>query len=396
MLFSVLCYQTITGGLVLKTMKWLTGSAMAMLLSIPAAWALDVGEQVTVSCPLDDCNATLALSYLGEFSLPWDYKHDGMTFGGISGLDYDPSTGHYFALSDDRAQFGPVRFYEIALDVSSDGIEDVSILRTVALKNENGKPFSKRAVDPESIRVGSDGNLYWTTEGSRHAGQPTLVRVSDRNGNFIRDFEQPDDFEPTRDKSSGIRENQALEGLTFLPSGNMIAAMETALYQDGGVATLAHGSLARFIRYDTASGEPTAEYTYPVSAIPQRPLISPFQNDNGVSEVLALDEHRLLVVERSVASGFGFTIKVFLADTNGATDVSEVEALRKAGDAVVPMRKQVAIDFRALGLTPDNIECVSFGKDEDGNEILIFASDDNFSADQKTQFYAFKIDQRPH
>lgn len=285
-----------------NTIKWLSASVIAMVLSIPLALALEAGDPITVSCPLDDCDASLSLSYIGETSLPWNYKHDGIPFGGISGLDYDPSTGHYFALSDDRSQRGASRFYEIALEVSNDGIDNVSILRTIILKDENGEPFAKRAVDPESIRVGADGYLYWTTEGSREAGLPTLVRVSDRDGNFIRDFEQPRGFAPTEDKSSGIRENLALEGLTFLPSGNMIAGMETALYQDGGVSTLEHGSFARFIRYDTPSGRPTAEYTYPVSAIPQRSLKNPLKHDNGVSEVLALDEHRLLVIERCAAN----------------------------------------------------------------------------------------------
>lgn len=380
----------------LKTSNWLAGSAIAMLLSLPSAWALDVGEQVLSSCPLNDCDATLSLTYLGETSLSWDYSVDGIPFGGISGLDYDAASGRYIALSDDRSQRGPVRFYEIGLNVTDEGLQDVSVLRTVQLKNKRGRSFYRNAVDPESIRLGADGNVYWTTEGSRQAGAPTLVKVSDRDGNFIRDFEQPDGFAPTSDRSSGIRENMAFEGLTFLPSGNMIAAMETALYQDGGQASLRHGTLSRFVRYEPTSGKPTAEYAYPVSAIPQRPLTSPVENDNGVSEVLALDEHRLLVIERSIASGFGFTIKVYLADTDGATDISGVESLTESHNDIVTMRKQLVIDFRALGLTPDNIECVSFGRDSDGNEILVFASDDNFSASQKTQFYAFRVNQRPH
>lgn len=380
----------------MKTNKWLVGGAMILLLSVPSVWALEVGEQVVSSCPLNDCDATLSLTYLGETSLSWDYSVDGIPFGGISGLDFDPTTGHYIALSDDRSERAPARFYELALEVTDEGIEDISVLRTVNLKYKTGKSFYRRAVDPESIRLGSDGNVYWTTEGSRVSGLPTQVKVADRDGNFVRDFEQPDGFAPTSDRSSGIRENMAFEGLTFLPSGNMIAAMETALYQDGGQASLRHGTLSRFVRYEPTSGKPTAEYAYPVSAIPQRPLTSPVENDNGVSEVLALDEHRLLVIERSIASGFGFTIKVYLADTNGATDISGIESLTESHNDIVTMRKQLVIDFRALGLTPDNIECVSFGRDSDGNEILVFASDDNFSASQKTQFYAFRVNQRPH
>ena len=62
----------------------------------------------------------------------------------------------------------------------------------------------------------------------------------------------------------------------------------------------------------------------------------------------------------------------------------------------MPIRKSQLIDFRALGLVPENIESLALGRAADGSEVLVFASDDNFSARQKNQFYAFKVEQRPH
>lgn len=51
--------------------------------------------------------------------------------------------------------------------------------------------------------------------------------------------------------------------------------------------------------------------------------------------------------------------------------------------------------MRAIGLVPDNIEAMSLGKAKDGTDVLILGSDNNFSTSQKTQFYAFKVLNRP-
>ena len=60
------------------------------------------------------------------------------------------------------------------------------------------------------------------------------------------------------------------------------------------------------------------------------------------------------------------------------------------------VRKSQVLDLRAIGLAPDNIEAMSLGKGKDGTDVLILGSDNNFSAAQKTQFYAFKLLRRPH
>ena len=344
---------------------------------------------------LGDCSAGMSLAYLGEFSLPWDTQYDGIPFGGISGLDFDPTTGHYWAISDDRSQKAPARIYELAIDIRQGQLKRVDVVRTITLKDPKGQSFAAGSIDPESVRRGPDQLLYWTSEGSTKAGLPTVVRVADRNGAFVREFPTPDGFSPVPNGQTGIRENLAFEGLSFLPSGELIVGMETALKQDGPVANLLEGSLARFVRYDARTGQPTAEYVYPISPISQPPLAKPYENDNGVSEVMALDEHRLLVIERGFASGYGSSVKVFIADMAGATDVSHLRSLKETAQPIVPIRKSQLIDFRGMGLVPDNIEGVALGRLPDGSEVLIFASDDNFSANQKNQFYAFKVEQRP-
>ena len=380
----------------MKIVQWLANSALMVFFSMPYASALEAGASIRVPCPLGDCSAGVRLSYIGEFSLPWDTQFNGVPFGGISGLDYDPSTGHYWAISDDRSQKAPARIYELAIDIQQGQLRRVDVVRTLTLKDSNGQPFAAGTIDPESVRNGPNQQLYWTSEGSAYGGLPTVIRAADRNGGWVKELPTPNGFFPAKDRKSGIRDNLAFEGLTVLPSGDVLAGMETALQQDGPVASLTQGSLARFVRYDAKTGQPSAEYVYPVSPIPQPALQPPYASDNGVSEILALDDHRLLVIERSYASGYGSSINVFLADIAGATNVLPLASLSDAAPQIVPIRKSQLIDFRALGLVPDNIESVALGRAADGSEMLVFASDDNFSARQKNQFYAFKVEQRPH
>nr|WP_250813951.1 esterase-like activity of phytase family protein [Neorhizobium tomejilense] len=375
-------------------LKALFSTVALVLLFAPVAHAIEPGVTVGTPCPFGDCKAAIGLSFAGEFAIPTGTLFDGVEFGGLSGLDYDPASNRYIAISDDRSERAPARFYELSIEASAAGISDVKVVKTVTLKDKNGEAFAAKSVDPESVRLGKDG-IYWSSEGDVKQLLPPFVRVADRDGAFVREFELPKAFMPTADKSAGVRDNLAFEGLATLPGGDLMAEVESALFQDGPISGLSRGTLARMIRYDAASGRPKAEYVYPIAPIPQAPTVDKGYNDNGASEILSLDDHRLLVVERGFAQGFGSSIKVFMVDTEGATDVSAIPSLAGTEAAIVPVRKAQVLDMRAIGLQPDNIEAVTFAKGADGSDLLIFVSDNNFSKEQKTQFIAFKVLARP-
>jgi hypothetical protein len=366
----------------------LSAAMVSTTVPVPAA---DHGATVRVICPFGDCRAALSLSYLGEFVIPTGQFENGVQFGGVSGLDFDAANGRYIAISDDRSEKAPARFYHLDIDVSSAGLKGVAVLGRTTLQDKNGKPFAVRSVDPESIRLGRDG-VYWGSEGDARTLVAPFVRVAAPHGAFVREFELPAGFAPTSEKSTGIRDNLAFEGLALSPSGDVFVGLEAALHQDGAAPNLTAGSLARIIRYDGATGEPKAQYVYPISPIPQAAAKASGAADNGLSDMIALDDRRLLVVERSFAQGFGNHAKIFMIDLEGATDVSGITSLAKDRHGVVPARKSQVLDLRAYGLAPDNIEAMAIGKAKDGTDVLILASDNNFSKTQKTQFYAFKID----
>lgn len=374
-------------------LKPLLTTAAALLLSTTVR-AADIGAVIDVPCPFGDCKAGINLSYLGEYDIPTGFVENGVEVGGLSGIDFDPSTGRYISISDDRSEKAPARFYDLDIDVGADGLKGVTILDHVTLKDKDGQPFAFRKVDAESIRIGEDG-IYWSSEGDGKALLPPFVRVANRDGSFVRELPLPDGFAPTADKSTGIRDNLAFEGLAFLSGGDLLVGMESALYQDGPMTTLTNGALARLIRYDAATGGQKAQYVYPVSPIPQAPAQAGGWNDFGMSEILALDDRHLLSIERGYAQGIGNSVVINMFDLDGATDVSAIPSLAKTDQRIVPVRKTQIMDLRALGLAPDNIEGVTFGKAKDGTDVLIFVADNNFNPTQKTQFFAFKVVRRP-
>lgn len=370
-------------------------SATALIAALAAgAHAADIGKTIAVDCPISDCDSPISLTFAGEFAIDTGTLIDGVELGGISGIDYDAATGRYIAISDDRSQKAPARFYELDIKSGADGIDDVSVVRTVTLKDKDGSPFAEKTVDPEQIRLLGE-NLIWSSEGDGKAMIAPFVRVTSTDGDFVREFALPDGFAPSEDHATGIRNNNAFESIALLPEGDVLVANEAALYQDGPASTLTTASPARIVRYDAESGEPTAQYVYMIDPIPHAPVDGGAWNDNGLSDMMPLDDTRLLISERSFAENRGFTIRIFMIDLDGATDVSAIASLADTDETIVPVAKTQILDLGAIGIEPDNIEAMTIGRAEDGTPLLLLASDNNFNAEQKTQFLAFRIESLP-
>ena len=327
---------------------------------------------------------------IGAFTLPTGLKIGGVEFGGISGLDYDPRADVYYAISDDRSENAPARFYKLKLAIDGSGMQSLDILETVTLLDKAGKPFALKDVDPESIRFNTaTGTIYWSSEGDRN-GRP-VVGEAKTDGSFIREFALPEAYIPDEGRTRGIRNNLSFESLTITPDGKtLLAGTENALVQDGDKATLDHGSRSRIIAFDLASGNVTAEYAYDTGPIFTKATEPPFWNDNGMSEFVA-DGNDLLTVERSFAMGVGNRITLYRASFDGASNVKDVPSL--ASEPVTPLSKQLLLqlDEGDFGLDIDNIEAVTFGPVVDGKRTLVLASDNNFSHGQVSQFIALKL-----
>lgn len=346
----------------------------------------------------------LKLNYLGGTTVATGTLFDGTTlgsatgdeFGGLSGLDFNASTGRYVVISDNRGERGNPRFYEMSIDYSLGGFTGITVHAQTKMLRPDGTPFpaapAPREVDPESIRLAPNGNVFFTSEGNFPTLAQPFVREMKTDGTFVRDFAVPTQFNYVSGGASGGRNNALFEASAVSADRTtLFVANEGAIVADGPLATVGNGSKVRITAYDIATGLPTAQYVYDVAPIPKAPGgAAPFA-DNGLVELLAISDTQLLAMERSFATEVGNTIKIFLIDLTGATDVLGVPSLESA--VYTPVGKQLVLDLDSLGITLDNIEGLSWGRTlENGRPSLVLVSDNNFSATQITQFLAFEVE----
>lgn len=345
------------------------------------------------------------LRLLAQARWPHRLSVDGTPVGGLSGIDYDATEGKYLLLSDDRSGLAPARFYRVRWPSPSDHVPP-SADAVVFLQHSSGRPWPNRAhaldglpvPDPEALRLRPDtGTVLWTSEGDIARGFGPALYESARDGRLLREFNLPPMFQADPTQHRGPRDNLGFEGLALTPdSRHAWLAMENALIQDGPVPTTeAAGGPCRLTQIDLASGAATRQIAYLPDAIPWRPRLPGSYADNGVSEVLMLDAHRMLVLERAYAAGRGNSLRLYEIDTRHADDVLGLDALTPANHRAAA--KTLVADFGALGLAHlDNSEGMCWGPPlPNGHRLLMVVSDDNFNPLQITQFAAFAYTDSP-
>jgi len=336
-------------------------------------------------------DAAGTIDLLGSITLPTGLLIGGEEFGGISGLDYDAAADRYFAISDDRSQRAPARFYELALGLDAEGLHSIDIAQTHTLRQPSGDVFPENGVDPEAIRFdAARKSIIWSSEGDV-SGAPAIYE-SRLDGSFLRSFAVPAYYDPNADNTSGIYGNLAFESLAISNDGATLFAMtENALAQDGGKATLEAGSHSRLIAFDIKTGAASAEYIYETGPIFTKATAEPPYNDNGVSDMMALADGRFIAVERSFAAGIGNQIKLFVVSLDGASDIGGQDSINGVKLTPVTKLELATIGEGDFGLDIDNVEAITFGPEIDGMPTLVIASDNNFSAAQFTQFVALAL-----
>ena len=332
--------------------------------------------------------------------MPNDKTIDGTLVGGLSGIDYDPAADLWYLISDDKSDKNPARFYTAKLAFDKARFASVEIEHAVTLLQADGQPYPNAKAggdvpDPESIRRDPETeNLWWISEGDRKLGLSPFLRIAAPDGKQARDIPTPDIFTMNKDQEIGPRHNLGFEGLSFAPDGKSVwLTMESALYQDGPIATPSAGTIARLTRLDR-DGKVLAQFAYPLDPIQAVPAGK--NGDNGVSEILARDDTHALVLERSGVEGadgiWKLYIRIYAIDTTGATDIAAVPSLASAN--YIPVTKRLVIDLAKTADVGrvDNIEGMSWGPMlADGKRSLVLVSDNNFNPAQITQFLAFEI-----
>jgi hypothetical protein len=367
---------------------------------------------------------------------------DQATFGGFgSGLTY---TGHddVFLAVPDRGPFDGrtnvpyldrFHFLHITVAVGKPFPNITStLLDTRFLKNERNENFVGDAYafddglrfDPEGVAVSGDGTFFVSDEYG-----PSVIEF-DRQGHLVRRIPVPDRFaitNPTGDvdadgnsfelypfmNTSGRQANRGMEGLTVTPDGRtLVGIMQNALIQDHGLnAATPPGRVGlnnRIVTWDLKTGA-RHEYVYVIDAANQ---------GRGVNEILALNSHEFLVLERdnrtnvptppntAASPNLKRIYKIDLAKP-GLTDVSSVDSLPTTGaelGSIVPVTKRLFIDLlnadykidatRTIkDVIAEKIEGLAWGPDlPDGRHVLYVISDNDLFPDLPTQIYAFAVD----
>lgn len=342
---------------------------------------------------------SLRLRHLGSLTVQ---RGDGLlaNFGGISGMDWDPASGTWYLLSDDRSERAPARLYTANIALGSSGIQSVMVTGVVDLLQPDGDRFRNarqggRPPDPEALRLDSrTGDLVWSSETDHRLGVDSFVRQAHPSGHFVKEWPLPPMLRSHADAESGARNNQSLEGLAFTPDSSALwLGMEGPLHDDGPGPGLQSGALARFTKLDR-DGQPLAQYAYPIDRIPVEPTGGKRRADNGVSEILALGNDSLLVVERAGHEVdelvFKFSVRLYEARIDGASDVSQLRSLAQGGFR--PMAKRLLLDLNAASPGEvDNFEAAAWGPCLSHHRAsLLLASDDNFSTRQSNVFMLFE------
>jgi len=217
-----------------------------------------------------------------------------------------------------------------------------------------------------------------------------------------------------------------MEGVSLTPDGKwLIGIMQNALIQDGGVdykgalnippgqpGAQSPGRLSlnnRIFMLNLTTGE-THEYVYRIDSI---------GNGRGVNELLAINDHEFLVLERDNRTRLAappttpnlkriYKIDLSKNGLKDVTDVSNIASLPEKGTDlaalnITPVPKVLFIDMlkdvykvnatqTIKDVIAEKMEALAWGPDlPDGRHVLYVLSDNDLNLGIPTQIYAFAV-----
>jgi hypothetical protein len=362
-----------------------------------------IGQKIN---PLPLAQNIKALKFLGQHVIPFNTQYKNTTVGGLSGIDYNAKNNLYYLICDDRSDRNPARFYTAKIFFTKKGIDSMrftgvtNMLQPDKTVYPNNKQNALQTPDPEAIRYNPiTKQLVWSSEGERIVKEndtvlanPSVIMI-DKNGLFKSNFELPQIFN-MQATANGPRQNGVFEGMSFANNyKTLFVNIEEPLYEDGPRADTAdNNAYIRILKFDAASKKNTAQYAYELDpvAYPANPVTA--FKVNGVPDILSTGNNKLLVIERSFSTGrLACSIKIFIADIAGATNISNINSLQ-ADTNFIPAKKKLLLNMDSLGIYTDNIEGVTFGPVlPNGHKTLLFIADNNFNLLQRSQVLLFEV-----
>lgn len=343
--------------------------------------------------------------------------------GGLGGAIAYSGEGQLFFAAPDR---GPgagetsykERIYKLDLGLKKNkfGYEmHPHIINTQILKGMDSKSLTGDSADFDSVNSASGHRR--DNEAIRVAPDGKHVYISDEYGPFIEEFDAktgkltrelpvpgkykvdyPSKYikEELNSNIIGRQSNRGFEGLAITPSGDyLLAIVQDPLLQDldGKEEGKGVGLCNRMLLVNTKTGA-IKEFVYELD-----------HQKNGVSEILAMNDHEFLVLERDSKSGDeAKSKKIYKIDLSGAADVHAVKSLSAtqreelASQGITSDRyvhKTLFMDLMAYGIKkmPEKLEGMTFGPLLPDKKVLfLIGSDNDFSQTEDSRFFAFAID----
>jgi hypothetical protein len=365
--------------------------------AVLAVLALLVILAVSASAAASGKERGPSLQFLGEEILPTGLQFECTEVGGLSSIAYDAERDLYYVISDDQSVIDPARYYTFGLDVADGNLDpgDVVIDDVTTLLDAAGLPFAAASFDSEGLALTKDDELVITSEGIATRLIPPWVRLFALDGRQLEDLPVPLAFIPDAiPQTRGVRQNLGFESAATV-GPYFYTGSEGALVQDGPAAGIGVPSPARLLRFNLKTGRADRQYVYMTDPIAEPPVPPTNFAVNGLVELLPLDKHSFLSMERSFsvgAPGTGNTIKLYTVEISGARNVNGRERLTGTEE---PVTKKLLLDLDTLGIPLDNVEGMAFGPDlADGRRSLVLVSDNNFAPAQFTQFLLFAFSEK--
>ena len=221
----------------------------------------------------------------------------------------------------------------------------------------------------EGIAYNNETDIFYVSDEQKDG---TRIIEVDYEAKFIRIVE------PTNQPFLNLSgHNSGIEGLTIANNLKyLLYAFErpTDDCLDQALVRITKMSLTRPSHHET--------YYYKL-----HPVNSDKINTNGISDILFLNESRLLVMERAYIPGEGNVVRIYEATLNGR-GYPDKEANCK-DVSIAPLKSTLRFDFADVtDFKVDNAEGMTFNADK---SILYIVTDDNFSKKQETQVIALDV-----
>ncbi|MCS2170447.1 esterase-like activity of phytase family protein [Scandinavium sp. TWS1a] len=232
-----------------------------------------------------------------------------------------------------------------------------------------------RGLDTEGITPDGKGGFWLCDEYG-----PFMINV-DSNGKIIAKH-GPQALDGEKSVAGGLpniikwrQPNRGFEGITRMPDGRIIAAVQSTLDIDGKSKKKA--LFTRLVSFDPATGK-TAMYGYPIDNVYSK------NSDAKIGDIVALDNDHILLIEQGGDKDDVMRNNIYKVDLSQASDLAAFDkpgeypefdsADQLATRGITLANKTLVVDLRKLGWKQEKAEGMALIDDK----TLAVANDNDF------------------